>query len=81
MLLNIYLMVTRVEEGTERVNQLARESTLLSEEENQIQLSWEKLKGKTSPTTKALEDARNEIKKRKARMHEDALAARGESRA
>ncbi len=72
---SIYLMFTRTEQGTVRVDQLARESTLLSEEENQVELAWEKLKDKKGPRARSLEDARNEIKKRKARMHEDTQAA------
>jgi hypothetical protein len=59
----------------ERVHQLSRESTVLLEEENQLELAWEKLRDKTGPRAKSLEDARNEIKKHKARMHEDSLAA------
>ena len=69
-------MFTRAEQGTLRVDQLERESTVLLEEENQIELAWERLKEKAGPRSKSLEDARNEIKKRKARMHEDVQAAK-----
>ena len=75
-LFSIYLMFTRAEQGTLRVDQLERESTVLLEEENQIELAWERLKEKAGPSSKSLEDARNEIKKRKARMHEDVQAAK-----
>jgi len=73
-LFSIYLMFTRAEQGTARVDQLERESTVLFEEEHQVEIAWEKLKDKTGPRAKSLEDARNEIKKRKARNYEEVQA-------
>ena len=61
-------MITRGEQGTALRNQLEIESALIDVEDNQIELAWEKLKPKLGPEARALERARDEIKKRKARF-------------
>jgi hypothetical protein len=68
VLFSVYFIVTRVEQGTALRNQLDRESALIDAEDNQIELAWERLKLKIGPEAKALQSARNEIKKRKARI-------------
>jgi len=74
-LFSIYLMFTRVEMGSTIRNQLDLEDRLIEVEEKQIEEAWKKLKQTTGPEAKALEKARDDIAKRKARLGENALAA------